>query len=388
MKKQVYQFIENIKSDKALFFYRGGTALYALMRAMEIKRGNEVILQSFTCPAVPSAIVRLGATPIYADIDPDTFGIDPHKLEEKITEKTQVIIVQHTFGIPAEMDKIVRIAHKHNLRIIEDCCHAFGSKYSGQEVGSFGDAAIYSFGWYKPVVLGVGGATVINDPDLKQKAKKVLDDFVAPPLTELLTLYIQYLAYTLLLKPSLFWPIKGFYHKLGRQGLITGTSRHSKRNIAPAAKTETTGAKRVTGKKMLPFQQRRLFRKLDNFGNNTITHQKWLISQYEKSLLKIGYKPLELDTRFESVFYKYPLLFDSNKSIFEKAPQARVELSNMFVSPLYPPWREKLWKSLGYQRGQCPISEDISDRIVALPIHDKIRARDIERTMTFLASFQ
>jgi perosamine synthetase len=111
------------------------------------------------------------------------------------------------------------------------------------------------------------------------------------------------------------------------------------------------------------------------------------VSRYEELFSQSGWKPWELDGRFEPVYYKYPLLFDRKREIFEKAPQAQIELSDIFLSPLYPPWQDARWRSLGYQKGLCPISEEISDRIVALPLHTRIQARDVERTVAFLASF-
>jgi perosamine synthetase len=383
----VYQFVGNIKSDKALYFYRGGMALYALLKAMGIGQGDEVILQVFTCPAVPSPVVRLGAMPVYVDIDPGTFGIDPGKIEEKITKKTKAIIVQHTFGIPAEVDPILDIAHKYGLRIIEDCCHAFGSKYRGQEVGTFGDAAFYSFGWYKPVVLGVGGAAVVNDPDLRQSVRALYDSFITPPLKELVGLYCQSLAYVLLLYPSLFWPLRNVYYRLAGRGLIAGTSRRRKGSAAQGGKKGAVQHNRVAGKRMIPFQKGRLSRKLDRFANRAIPHQQWLVSQYEELFSQGGRNTLKLNSHLEPVLFKYPLLFDRKREVFEKAPQARIELSDMFRTPLHPSWQERRWRRMGYQKGLCPISEDVSDRIVALPLHTKIRAKDVERTVAFLASF-
>ncbi|MFN6946977.1 MAG: DegT/DnrJ/EryC1/StrS family aminotransferase, partial [Cytophagaceae bacterium] len=117
---------------------------------MRISQGDEVILPGFTCIVVPNAIIYLGAKPVYVDINSETFNIDPQLIEENITEKTKAIIAQHTFGIPADMDKILHIANKHNLFVIEDSCHALGSKYKGKYVGSFGDAAFFSSQWSKP----------------------------------------------------------------------------------------------------------------------------------------------------------------------------------------------------------------------------------------------
>ena len=120
-----------------------------------------------------------------------------------------------------------------------------------------------------------------------------------------------------------------------------------------------------------------------------IANQRWIVSRYEELLSQVGYVPFELDSHFEPVYYKYPLLFDRKlkREIFEKAQQARIEMSDMFGSPVHPAERAANWKALGYQKGMCPISEDISDRIVALPVHAKVQAKEIEKTIAFLASF-
>lgn len=383
----MYQFIENIKSDKAFFFYRGSVALYASLKAMGIESGDEVILQAFTCDIVPATVVRLGAIPVYVDVDPGIFGIDPGKIEERITRKTRAIIVQHTYGIPAEMDPILDIARKHNLWVIEDSCHALGSKYGGQEVGTFGDVAFYSFGWHKPLVLGVGGVAVVNNPTLKQKVAQVYGDFVTPSYKEATILCLQYFVYNRLLKPSLFWFMRDTYRKLSWRGLMAGTSRRRKARTTPRGKIGV-GANTLN-KRMIPFQEKRLFKKLDHF-DDVIVHKTWVVSRYEELVSQAGYEPLELESRFEPIYYKYPLLSDRKKDIFEKAPQARIELSYLFSSPADPlkPGLAARWRALGYQKGMCPISEDIADGIVALPVHARIRAKDIERTIAFLASFQ
>lgn len=415
----MYQFVESLKSDKAFFFYTGSTALYALLKSMAVGQGDEVILQVFTCPAVPSPVVRLGATPVYVDVDPGTFNMPPDKIEAKITKSTKAIIVQHTYGIPAEMDPILDIAREHDLWVIEDACHALGSRYRGQEVGTFGDAAFYSFGWYKPVVLGVGGAAVVNNPILRPKVEEIYNCFVTPSLRELLVLYFTYAASDLLYSPTRFWLMKEVYRRLrdfktgprkGRIGpLILGHSfrpplegqAQSIQESNPRSETPAESPKlpkqnpvagtihdgKAEGKRIIPFQERRLFRKLDRW-DDMIAHQRWIVSRYEELLSQAGYAPLELDSHLEPVYYKYPLLFDRKKEIFEQAQQARIEMSDIFGSPLYPAERAANWKALGYEKGMCPISEGISDRIVALPVHSRIRAREIERTIALLASFQ
>lgn len=389
----MYQFIENIKSDKTFFFSLGRAALYAVLKAMEIGQGDEVIFQVFTCVHVPVPVLRLGATPVYVDIDPSTFGIDPSKIKDKITDKTKAIIVQHTFGIPTEMDPILDIASRHNLWIIEDCCHALGSKYGGQEVGTFGDAAFYSFGWHKPIVLGMGGAAVVNNPSLRPKVKKLNETLTPPSLRELIALYIQYAAYAWFITPATFSTMRNLYYNIPLNRLIAGISGHRKTKVLQDGKVETPYIEKSESgmglykKRMNRFQKKWLFRKLDEF-DNLVAHQKWVVSRYEELLSQTGYDLLELDGQFEPIYYKYPLLSDYKKAIFEKGHQARVELSSMFRSPFYSPWYKGFWESMGYRQGMCPISEGVSDRIVPLAIHSKVQAKDIERTVALLSSFQ
>jgi perosamine synthetase len=390
---QVYEFIANFKSDKAFFFYRGRVALYALLRAMNIKPGDEVIAQVFTCFHSITPIVRLGARPIYVDIDRRNFNLHPDKIEEKLTDKTKAILVQHTFGIPAEMDRILDIAKSHNLWIIEDSCHALGSKYQGQEVGTFGDAAFYSFDWHKPVVLGHGGATVVNNPALQQTMQELYDDFTPPPLRGLGVLYLQAAIYNWLVTPTLFAYVRDIYRDPRVKRLVSNISGNKKASRSQDKKPGTSQNKQssdgigIYNSRILPFQASRLFRKLDKFPE-MVDHQQWLVSQYERLLVQTGHELLELDDRFQPIYYKYPILADCKREILEAARRQRIELSDMFISPLYPPWHRKIWESFGYKRGMCPTSENISDTIVPLSIHSKIRARDIRRTATLLAGFR
>lgn len=414
----MYQFAQDLRSEKAFLFDRGSTALYALLRAMGVKQGDEVIAPIFTCPAVPWPIVRTGAKPIYVDIDPHTYNLHPDKVKAKITKDTKVIIAQHTFGIPAEMDSILEIARNNNLRVIEDCCHAFGSKYKGQEVGTFGDAAIYSFGWYKPIVLGTGGAAIVNKPDLKLMIADNYNAGITPSVRELLFLYPQYFTINLLFKPSRFWFMKEVYRRLRdfrsgpRKGkirpLILGhdfnppTDNQNKYalgqdhvsdesdQIQNFIRTDQVPAvdqdKRQFERKIAPFQEKRLFKKLESFDRMVI-YNNWIVSQYEKLLPEAGYSLLELDDHLEPVYYKYPLVSKRKKEIFEDAKLNRVEMSDMFGSPLYPPDRRANWEALGYREGMCPISEKISAEIIALPVHNKVKLTDIEKTMALLEEF-
>lgn len=148
----------------------GTDALHLALRALDIGHGDEVITTAFTFVATTEAIGIVGATPVFADIDPDTFNIDPKKIEEKITPKTKAIIPVHLYGQPCDMDAIMDIAKRHNLYVIEDCCQAIGAEYKGQKVGTFGDIGCYSFYPTKNLGgMGDGGLITVNSENLKNR---------------------------------------------------------------------------------------------------------------------------------------------------------------------------------------------------------------------------
>lgn len=148
----------------------GTDALHLALRALDIGKGDEVITTAFTFVATAEAIGIVGAKPVFVDIDADTFNIDPAKIEEAITPNTKAIIPVHLYGQPCDMDRIMDIAKRHNLRVIEDCCQAIGSSYKGQKVGTFGDFGCYSFYPTKNLgTMGDGGLITTNSEALKDR---------------------------------------------------------------------------------------------------------------------------------------------------------------------------------------------------------------------------
>ena len=148
----------------------GTDALHLALRALDIGAGDEVITTAFTFVATTEAIGIVGAKPVFVDINPDTFNIDPDKIEAAITPKTKAIIPVHLYGQPCEMDKIMDIAKRHNLRVIEDCCQAIGATYKGQMVGSFGDFGCLSFYPTKNLGgMGDGGLIMTNSEKLRDR---------------------------------------------------------------------------------------------------------------------------------------------------------------------------------------------------------------------------
>ena len=150
----------------------GSDALIIALMAEGIGHGDEVITSPFTFFATVGAIVRVGATPVFADIDPVTFNIDPAAVAGKITSRTKAIIPVHLFGQAADMDPIMELADKHGLVVIEDACQAIGAEYKGRRVGSIGTYGAFSFFPSKNLgCFGDGGAVSCNDPERVKKLK-------------------------------------------------------------------------------------------------------------------------------------------------------------------------------------------------------------------------
>ena len=150
----------------------GLDSLMLILKALEIHEGDEVIVPSNTYIATALAVTYAGAKVIFVEPDMMTYNIDPVKIEEKITPKTKAIMVVHLYGQPADMDSIMKIAKRHNLCIVEDCAQAHGAKYKGKRIGSFGDAAGFSFYPGKNLgALGDAGAVTTNNKELADKIR-------------------------------------------------------------------------------------------------------------------------------------------------------------------------------------------------------------------------
>ncbi len=147
----------------------GTAAIVLSLKCLGLK--GEVILPSFTFTSGAHSLLWCGLTPVFADIDPETFNIDPASIEKKITSKTTAILATHVFGNPCKIDKIQKIAKKYNLMVIYDAAHAFGSKYKDKSVARFGDAVIFSLSPTKVLTTGEGGLIALNNDKLAEIIK-------------------------------------------------------------------------------------------------------------------------------------------------------------------------------------------------------------------------
>ncbi|MBI4536944.1 MAG: DegT/DnrJ/EryC1/StrS family aminotransferase [candidate division NC10 bacterium] len=156
----------------ALATNSGTAALHTAVAAGKIGTGDQVITTAFTFLATALAVLQQNAVPIFADIDPRTYNIDPARIEERITGRTRAIIPVHIHGLPADMDPILAIAKKHGLLVIEDAAQAHGSTYKGKRVGSMGDVGCFSFQSSKNLPAGEGGILLTDRDDLRERAHR------------------------------------------------------------------------------------------------------------------------------------------------------------------------------------------------------------------------
>lgn len=157
--------------EHAVTLNSGTEALVAALRAGGIGSGDEVIVPSMTFIATANAVRLVGADPVFADIEPESYGLDPSSVREKITAKTEGIIPVHLYGGPCRIEDLSDIAREFDLVVIEDAAEAFGASYREQHVGTFGDAGIFSFCQNKIVVTGEGGAVVTDDDELAENVR-------------------------------------------------------------------------------------------------------------------------------------------------------------------------------------------------------------------------
>jgi len=153
----------------------GTAALEVTIAALGIGPGDEVILPDFTFIATASAVLFAGALPVLVDIDPNTYCIDANAVEAAITERTKAIIAVHMGGHPADLDRLIEIAHKFNLKLIEDSAHGHGSEWKGRKIGGIGDAGTFSFQASKLMTAGEGGIVITNNPEVERLVRSVHD---------------------------------------------------------------------------------------------------------------------------------------------------------------------------------------------------------------------
>ncbi|MCK5084172.1 MAG: DegT/DnrJ/EryC1/StrS family aminotransferase [Candidatus Pacebacteria bacterium] len=368
------KFCEYMDSRWAISFDSGRSGLYAILKCLGIKDYDEVILQAFTTVALSNVIQWCGATPVYADIDEKTYNMDPDKIEEKITGKTKAIIVQHTFGNPAQMDEIMEIAKKHNLFIIEDCAHSLGAKHKGKQVGTFGDAAFFSFGRDKVISSVSGGMVATADQELGKKIKEFRDQMPYPKRSLIARQLLHPIITFKALKLYYFFNIgKIIMYLSGKFGIITKAySKEEKINRKP----DNFPAKMPNALARIALHQIKL---IDKFNS----HRIGIAKLYEEKLAKNENIILPKSTQeSKNIFLWYTILVQNKKEFIAKAKKHHIILGDWFPQAVGP--IEVDLEKAGYKKGSCPIAEKVSLQCVNLPTHHGIDRKDVEKVIKTL----
>ncbi|TFG35643.1 MAG: hypothetical protein E4H47_00995, partial [Parcubacteria group bacterium] len=165
----------------AVSFNSGRSAFQAILESLPFNNKDlscsltsapkEVMLQAFTCNAASNPIIWSGLKPVYQDVDRNSFNIDVKNLEKKLTSRSRAIVVQHTFGLPVDMDEVLKFSQNSDLILIEDCAHSLGASYKGKKVGTFGRAAFFSFSRDKVISSVYGGMAVTDDDELARQLR-------------------------------------------------------------------------------------------------------------------------------------------------------------------------------------------------------------------------
>lgn len=312
----------------------GTAALHMACFAAGIKEGDEVIVSSMTFAASANAVLYCGGTPVFADIDPVTYNIDPDRVEEKITDKTKAIIPVDFSGQSVDMDKIKVIADKHSLIIIEDAAHALGSEYKGRKVGSQADMVEFSFHPVKPITTAEGGIVTTNSEDLYKK----MMIFRTHGITR---------DQEILNENHGTWYYEqqhlGYNYRLTDVQSALGTSQMNKINDF--------------------ITRRREIVKLYNYAFKALEE---IVTPFEAEFSNSGW-------HIYVIKVKPDLLTVTRKEIFE-ALQAENIGVNVHYLPVY---LHPYYRDLGYAKGICPNAEELYENMITLPLFPSMSNEDV-----------
>jgi dTDP-4-amino-4,6-dideoxygalactose transaminase len=318
------KFAEYLGAKHAVATSSGTTAIHIALMAAGIKSGDEVITTPFTFYATTTPILFCGADPVFVDIDPRTFNIDPTKIEAAITEKTKAIIIVDLYGQPVDREPIMELVEKHDLVLIEDSCQAHGAEFKGKKVGNFGSAGCFSFYPTKNMTTGEGGMMVTNDEKLADRAR-------------LLRNHGQ--------KDRYEYVIVGYNFRMT--------------NIAAAIGVEQ-------------------LKKLDNNNENRIKNARYFTDQLSENVevpfvipdVKHVYHQYTIKTRDRDALQKY--LRDVNIGSIIYYPQP-LHLFNTLKD---------------YPHGDLSNAEDVAKQVISLPVHPGLDEEDRYRVVEGVKNFQ
>ena len=358
------------ESEGLFLTWKGRVALYAILEAMEIGEGDEVILPAFTCVVVPNAILYRGAIPIYVDIEKETLNASYESIVASVSENTKAIICQNTFGLSSDLDRIADFARKKGIYTIEDCTHGFGGTFHGEPNGSFCDAAFYSTQWNKPFSTGIGGIGWVRNDDVQKRLN--VSSYADPSWKSRTSLSLLLFVRKNMLRGWNYWPAVKLYRWLSKNNLVLGSSSGS----------EISDVQKPNGYELRSSQvQYKAGVKALEGLEAVLKRRKQNAMLLSRALADLGKYHVSEELHADHAFLKYPILVKDKSKIESLAVQNRLELGDWFNSQLHPVQSDLIRWGLNVE--MYPISKHIATHILNIPC-DTV---NVDRYVRFLEQF-
>ena len=368
------------------FFNSARSGFYCLLQALNIKPEDEIIIQPYTCMVVANIIKFFKAKPVYVDITASDFNIDVSKIKEKITSKTKAIVLQHTFGIPANIEIIKNIVKEYNLVLIEDCAVSLGAYYNNKLIGTFGDASFFSFGRDKIISTVTGGCVIINNERINanfvrlyEKVPKMKRWEIFQSLFHIIIMPLVLYAYNFLSLGKLilfiFQKIKFLNKAYTKKEL-----KLNKPNNIPTKYCNCLAEIAINQINNLAyFNKKRKEITLKYYDKLTSMARLGKISTNSQ---EINTNNLEIilprqELLKNSVFLRFPILVENPEYYLQKAKNENIILGDWYREVIMPIQINALL--LDYQSNSCPVAEAIAKKSLNLPTYYKLKEEDIER---------
>ena len=322
------KFAAYCEVDHCVSLNSGTSALHLALRCLDVGPGDEVVTVSMTFIATAWAISYAGATPVFVDIDPVRRTLNPDKLEAAITSRTKAIIPVHLYGMPAEMDRIMAIAERHGLPVVEDAAQAHGAKYRGKRVGQFGQIACFSFYPSKNLgAYGEGGALITNDASIAQRARSLRDHAQSQ----------KYLHDEI-----------GYNYRMDSfQGAVLAIK----------------------------------LKHLDEWNKARINCAR----QYTELLKASSYKLPEQMSDSECVWHCYVIETPERDRVRAALQDIGIQSAVHYPVPIH---LQRAYSHLGYRRGDLPVTEALCERCLSLPIYPELSQEKISRVASALLDLE
>lgn len=365
-------FKSYFQSEAAVTFTNARSGLYAILSCLGIGKDDEVIVQAFTCVVVPTPVLATGAKVIYADVTKN-LSLDLKDLEKKITKRTKAIIVQHTFGMPAEIDKIVKIAKTHGLYVIEDVAHGLGIQYKGKKLGTFGIASIFSFGRDKAFSSVFGGVVVTKDASLSQKLKIFQRQRSFPSFSWI---------FQQLLHPIVFSVILPLYDRMSLGKVILVVLQKLHLLSFPVESYEKRGNFYPDSIKKYPNALAvLLLHQLEKIAS--YNHKRKVICNMYLHVLE----ELHIDSpaKENEELLRFPIYLEKPFAMKEYFRSQQIYLGDWYANIIDP--KDTNFSAIGYVRGSCPQAEYYAHRIINLPTYPAMEDNDVTRVLDVLRNY-